>query len=246
MVSDFFIPNTGGVELHMYALAQRLIARGHKVTVLTHAYGDRCGVRYMSNGLKVYYAFRTPVYNGATCPDIFGTFRLLRLILLRERVTVVHAHQTFSVMGHEAVCHARTMGYKCVFTDHSLFGFADTSAIHMNKLLALTLADCNHVVCVSHTAKENLVLRSGTPPLRVSVVPNAVDGVRFTPDSTRRPDAAGAPDLEIAPSSPSPLASPIARASISSPPSSHWRARDSQRWTSSSRVTGPCASTWKR
>ena len=193
MVSDFFIPNTGGVELHMYALAQRLIARGHKVTVLTHAYGDRCGVRYMSNGLKVYYAFRTPVYNGATCPDIFGTFRLLRLILLRERVTVVHAHQTFSVMGHEAVCHARTMGYKCVFTDHSLFGFADTSAIHMNKLLALTLADCNHVVCVSHTAKENLVLRSGTPPLRVSVVPNAVDGVRFTPDSTRRPGRGGRP-----------------------------------------------------
>ena len=193
MVSDFFIPNTGGVELHMYALAQRLIARGHKVTVLTHAYGDRCGVRYMSNGLKVYYAFRTPVYNGATCPDIFGTFRLLRLILLRERVTVVHAHQTFSVMGHEAVFHARTMGYKCVFTDHSLFGFADTSAIHMNKLLALTLADCNHVVCVSHTAKENLVLRSGTPPLRVSVVPNAVDGVRFTPDSTRRPGRGGRP-----------------------------------------------------
>ena len=29
----------------MYSLAQRLIARGHKVTVLTHAYGDRCGVR---------------------------------------------------------------------------------------------------------------------------------------------------------------------------------------------------------
>lgn len=53
MVSDFFLPNTGGVELHMYSLAQRLIQRGHKVTVLTHAYGDRCGVRYMTNGLKV-------------------------------------------------------------------------------------------------------------------------------------------------------------------------------------------------
>ena len=98
MVSDFFLPNTGGVELHMYSLAQRLIQRGHKVTVLTHAYGDRCGVRFMTNGLKVYYAPRTPVYNGATCPDIFGNFKLLRLVLLRERVTVVHAHQAFSVM----------------------------------------------------------------------------------------------------------------------------------------------------
>jgi hypothetical protein len=39
MVSDFFLPNTGGVELHMYSLAQRLMQRGHTVTVLTHAYG---------------------------------------------------------------------------------------------------------------------------------------------------------------------------------------------------------------
>jgi phosphatidylinositol glycan class A protein len=186
MVSDFFLPNTGGVELHVYSLAQCLIRRGHKVTVLTHAYGDRCGVRYMTNGLKVYYAPRVPVYNGATCPDIFGNFKLLRLILLRERITIVHAHQTFSVMGHEAVFNARTMGYKCVFTDHSLFGFSDASSIHMNKLLVLTLADCNHVVCVSHTAKENTVLRSGAPPRRVSVIPNAVEAARFLPDVTKR------------------------------------------------------------
>ena len=31
MVSDFFYPNTGGVEVHIFQLAQRLMARGHKV-----------------------------------------------------------------------------------------------------------------------------------------------------------------------------------------------------------------------
>ena len=30
MVSDMFYPATGGVELHIYQLAQRLLARGHK------------------------------------------------------------------------------------------------------------------------------------------------------------------------------------------------------------------------
>ena len=184
MVSDFFLPNLGGVELHMYSLAQRLLKRGHRVTVLTHAYGDRCGVRYMTNGLKVYYAFRVPVYNGSTLPDIFGNFKLLRAILLREKITVVHAHQAFSVMGHEAVFHARTMG-QGVFTDHSLFGFSDTSAIHMNKLRCSRSATAT-TLRVSHTAKENTVLRSGAPPRRVSVVPNAVDAARFTPDSSMR------------------------------------------------------------
>ncbi len=32
MVSDFFYPNTGGVESHIYQLSQCLLARGHKVS----------------------------------------------------------------------------------------------------------------------------------------------------------------------------------------------------------------------
>lgn len=55
MVSDFFYPNSGGVENHIYELAQCLLQRGHSVVILTHAYGDRTGVRYVTNGLKVRY-----------------------------------------------------------------------------------------------------------------------------------------------------------------------------------------------
>ena len=47
--------------------------------------------------------------------------------------------------------HARTMGVKAVFTDHSLFGFADASSILTNKILKFSLAGINHVVCVSNT-----------------------------------------------------------------------------------------------
>ena len=36
-------------------------------------------------------------------------------------------------MAHEAIMHARTMGLPAVFTDHSLFGFADASSILVNK-----------------------------------------------------------------------------------------------------------------
>jgi len=47
--------------------------------------------------------------------------------------------------------HARIMGIKAVFTDHSLFGFADASSIVTNKVLKFSLAGVNHTVCVSHT-----------------------------------------------------------------------------------------------
>ena len=53
MVSDFFYPNLGGVESHIFILSQCLLKLGHKVIVVTHSYGNRVGIRYMTNGLKV-------------------------------------------------------------------------------------------------------------------------------------------------------------------------------------------------
>eukprot|EP00240_Pyramimonas_obovata_P004562 CAMPEP_0118959672 /NCGR_PEP_ID=MMETSP1169-20130426/63250_1 /TAXON_ID=36882 /ORGANISM="Pyramimonas obovata, Strain CCMP722" /LENGTH=408 /DNA_ID=CAMNT_0006907811 /DNA_START=629 /DNA_END=1852 /DNA_ORIENTATION=+ len=187
MVTDFFYPNSGGVESHVYHLAQGLLSRGHKVVVMTHAYGERTGVRFMSRGLKVYYVPRLAFYSQDTFPTVFGNFRLFRNIVLREKITLIHGHQAFSTLMHEALFHARTMGYKTVFTDHSLFGFADGSSIHTNKVLEFTLADTPHIICVSHTSKENTVLRASVHPDRVSVIPNAVDSSRFQPDLSSRP-----------------------------------------------------------
>lgn len=76
---------------------------------------------------------------------------------------------------------------KVVFTDHSLFGFADLSAVITNKLLEICLSTCNHCICVSHIGKENTVLRAKVPKKNVSVIPNAVDTAHFTPNPIKRP-----------------------------------------------------------
>ena len=85
------------------------------------------------------------MYAEVTFPTIFGAFSILRCVLLREHISLVHAHQAFSTMANEAILHARTMGYKVVFTDHSLFGFADLSSILTNKVLKFTCADVHQV-----------------------------------------------------------------------------------------------------
>eukprot|EP00798_Chlamydomonas_sp_ICE-L_P025719 gene25719-11376_t len=51
----------------------------------------------------------------------------------------------------------------------------------MNKILKCVLSDVHHVICVSHTSKENTVLRACLPPDRVSVIPNAVHTADFQP-----------------------------------------------------------------
>lgn len=186
MVSDFFFPNMGGVESHIYLLSQCLIRLGHKVVVVTHAYDDRIGVRYMTQGLKVYYLPIKPMYNQCILPTVFSTLPLIRDIALREQIDIIHGHSAFSTLAHESMLHAATMDLRTVFTDHSLFGFADLSSILTNKVLKVSLHGISHVICVSHTSKENTVLRSNIDPYKVSVIPNAVDATKFTPDPSKR------------------------------------------------------------
>ena len=79
------------------------------------------------------------------------------------------------------------MDMKAVLTDHSLFGFADTSSILTNKLLECAITNCDHVICVSNTSRENTSLRAKEHPSKISVIPNAVDTSMFLPDPTKAP-----------------------------------------------------------
>ncbi|KAK8194107.1 Phosphatidylinositol N-acetylglucosaminyltransferase GPI3 subunit [Zalaria obscura] len=181
MISDFFYPQPGGVESHIYQLSSKLIDRGHKVIIITHAYEGRTGVRYLTNGLKVYHVPFFVIYRETTFPTVFSFFPIFRNIVIRENIQIVHGHASLSSLCHEAILHARTMGLRTVFTDHSLFGFADAASILTNKLLKFILSDVDHVICVSHTCKENTVLRASLDPLMVSVIPNAVVASNFRP-----------------------------------------------------------------
>ncbi|OJJ45819.1 hypothetical protein ASPZODRAFT_68585 [Penicilliopsis zonata CBS 506.65] len=182
MISDYFFPQpAGGVESHIYQLSTKLIDRGHKVIIITHQYEGRTGVRYLTNGLKVYHVPFFVIYRETTMPTVFSFFPIFRNIVIREQIQIVHGHASLSSFCIEGILHARTMGLRTVFTDHSLFGFADAASILTNKLLKFCLSDVDHVICVSHTCKENTVLRASLDPLMVSVIPNAVVAENFQP-----------------------------------------------------------------
>ncbi|AET38102.1 phosphatidylinositol N-acetylglucosaminyltransferase SPT14 Ecym_2369 [Eremothecium cymbalariae DBVPG len=189
MVCDFFYPQLGGVEFHIYHLSQKLIQLGHSVIIITHAYGDRTGIRYLTNGLKVYYIPYLVLYRETTFPTVFASFPIIRNILIREQINIVHSHVSVSTLAHESILHANTLGIYTVFTDHSLYGFHTIGAILVNKLLKFSLTCVDQVICVSHICKENMVLRADIHPDKVSVIPNAVVDKDFRPlegrDNTR-------------------------------------------------------------
>lgn len=117
MVSDFFYPNMGGVEEHIFNLSQCLLDLGHKVVVMTHSYGNRIGVRYMTNGLKVYYLPIKVFYNQCVLPTMVCSIPLIRYIFIREQIQIIHGHSAFSALAHEGMLIGRLMGLKVYSID---------------------------------------------------------------------------------------------------------------------------------
>ncbi|GIX61236.1 phosphatidylinositol N-acetylglucosaminyltransferase subunit A, putative [Babesia caballi] len=189
MVSEFFYPDVGGIETHICALSTALIAlgrrrtpgrhgaAGYRVVVVTRHFGERRGVRYMSNGTKVYHIPTLFYVKPCGLPTFVGTFPLARNIFIREQVDVVHVHQTSSRYGCEFVYAAWIMGLRTVFTDHSLFSFVELGPVTLTDHLRHMSAILDHTICVSTAHKENLMLRTQMDPTAISVIGNAI--VRF-------------------------------------------------------------------
>lgn len=85
-----------------------------QIVVITHSYNERKGVRYMTQGLKVYYLPIKTFYNQCVLPTMFCNIPLLRNVLLREQIDIVHGHSAFSALAHEAMYVGKLLGLRVI------------------------------------------------------------------------------------------------------------------------------------
>jgi glycogen(starch) synthase len=101
LLAQFFPPDIGGEELHVFNLANTLADRGHDVAVATQRLSDTPDKEVLSSGVRVHRfettAMRFPgLYSTGRLhhppvPDPLGVRELRRIVRL-ERPDVVHAH----------------------------------------------------------------------------------------------------------------------------------------------------------
>ena len=101
LLAQFFPPDIGGEELHVFNLAKTLAERGHEVAVATQRMADVPDQETLASGVRVHRfataAMRMPgVYSTnrthhPPLPDPLGVRELSRIIR-QERPQVVHAH----------------------------------------------------------------------------------------------------------------------------------------------------------
>lgn len=76
-------------------------------------------------------------------PSFTATVPIVRWILLREKIDIVHAHQATSALANESVAIGSAMNKATVYTDHSLFGFNDVASVILNRVSLRLLPKSN-------------------------------------------------------------------------------------------------------
>lgn len=69
----------------------------------------------MTNGLKVYYLPIKTCYNQCILPTMICNIPLLRYILIREQIDIVHGHSAFSALAHETMFVGKLLGLRVNF-----------------------------------------------------------------------------------------------------------------------------------
>ena len=101
-------------------------------------------------------------------PTFTATVPIIRWILLRERIDIVHAHQATSVLANESVAIGSAMGKATVYTDHSLFGFNDMASVILNRVSALdTWFSFHFVDSLSYALLSSILPHTGPTSLTI-------------------------------------------------------------------------------
>lgn len=167
LVTDWFAPRIGGIEMHVADLARALQARGMEVVVLTTTPGDASvpGIRVQRISCPVW-----PRTDLAISPRLIGKFRAT---FATGRFDVIHVHiSVISPAGYAAILAARTLELPVVATFHSLLlGTAHVlrAADRLWRWSQWPLI----VTGVSEKVAQNL--RRAAPGLAVEILPNGVD-----------------------------------------------------------------------
>lgn len=185
LVTEFYYPHLGGVTEHVHFLRRELVARGHRVTIVTSHMKP-----VVEDGPDVVRVGTSRVFpsNGsqARLTTGWGLSRKLERVFRERGVDLVHVHgglaPTFGILAPRA---AERAGIPCVATFHSWFRRSVAASFFRRPLqresarLAARIAVSEPVVHAMHRYFDD----------EWEIVPNGVDTSSFHPNGRRPADA---------------------------------------------------------
>ena len=161
IVSDFYFPQVGGLEVHMHDLAHELTLRGHEPHVICATPGGP--------NKEIFPVIRLDVPLMPIVKSIRNTETLpvLERALRAGGYDLVHAHNVFSPMAHAAAYLARKLDIPSVFTLHSVLRGAGSLVFRLIDQFCPWTQWPTVLTGVSSFVAEDLRAVSGRPDVHV-------------------------------------------------------------------------------
>jgi glycosyltransferase involved in cell wall biosynthesis len=180
LVTDWYEPRIGGIELHLRDLAARLAARGHEVTVVTPTPGDTA-----VDGIQVHRvdAPRAPAFGFLYTPD---GIRALGQSLEEIGADVAHCHVSIvSPAALGGAAHAQRLRIPTVLTFHSVVPRTGLLAASARVVLRTDCWNCIFTAVSARVARDVQPIARARP---IALLPNGIDCAFWQTGSERDGD----------------------------------------------------------
>ena len=186
IVSDWYLPRIGGLELHLRDLARELNARGHEAHVVTATPGPQ-----ELDGIKV-HRLDVPLMPGLDTIRSKKALKPLEELFKREQFDLIHCHTALSPLSIGGAYVAKRLGIPSVMTEHSVLRGAGLTLLStLHKIWGW--ADWPDVLtAVSHYVAKDMRDVSGRKD--VYVLPNGINARDWRPHN---PPAPGSEPLRV-------------------------------------------------
>lgn len=188
LVSDCYLPDTGGIEVQAHDLAVQLQAGGHRVVVVTTTPGpaEIDGVRVVRVAVPAAQRLLPLVPDKAPLtPSVFAE---VARVLADEQVDVAHFHGgILSPLAFKGAHDAQAAGLPTVVTTHCLWSYATPVFALMDRRWGWSRWPVVFSA-VSEVAAEP-IRRIAGPDVDVVVLPNGIDVDYWAPSPATGPTA---------------------------------------------------------
>lgn len=178
LVSDCYVPQVGGIEMQVHDLAQRLLAAGHDVIVVTPTAGPS-----VVDGIRV-HRLDVPLlpFNIPFTPK---SFRMTAEVLEREGVDVAHFHGGIaSPLSYAAAFRTQRAGLPTVITTHCMWSYVTPIFGVLDRLGHWTRWNAVFSAVSAEAAKP--IERIAGPQREVLVLPNGIERAEWVVEHVDR------------------------------------------------------------
>lgn len=173
ILTELFLPHTGGTEYRLYEIAKRLVRRGHEVSVFAVRYPPDSAAKEDLDGICVVRYVRSPRYVTA------NGFRSVRGVVeysMHTALKTIGADYDVYYFGEWPMFHSLLAGPLVHPSVQEWCEVWYRQIVVLEKILAKIMS--NHVA-VSEFTKRRMVDLLHMDPENIVVIPNGVDLQRF-------------------------------------------------------------------